>query len=141
MLSGIRNSVPVTNMNKMIQFENHPEIGEFIFSHLDLSSLLNCQNVCQDWKQVLENPYFWLKKLKDVGQPEEIENAWKNLITKSPNFGISKNIFAKCLQCKFKDFTEHLISRKLQNFCTICPLINFIHFHEKFSHFLPDLTA
>ena len=88
----------------MIQFENHPEIGEKIFNYLDSRTLLNCQFVCQDWKQFLQNPYFWLKKLKEVGQPSEINTAWKNLIEKSNNFEEAKSIFAKCLQSKFKDF-------------------------------------
>ena len=92
-------------MNKIIKFENHPEIGEYVFSHLDLQSLVSCQSVCQDWKQFLENPYFWLKKLKDVGQPEEIESAWKSLINKSTDFGVAKSDFAECLQMKFKDYT------------------------------------
>ena len=77
----------------MIQFENHPEIGEKIFSFLDSKTLLNCQLVCQDWKHFLENPYFWLKKLKEIGQPSEIDTAWKDLIAKSSDFGVSKNIF------------------------------------------------
>ena len=88
----------------MMKFESYPEIGEKIFSYLDLQTLLNCQSVCQDWKEFLENPYFWLKKLKDVGQPEEIENAWKSLINKSTDFRMGKSIFAECLQMKFKDF-------------------------------------
>ena len=88
----------------MMKFESYPEIGEKIFSYLDLQTLLSCQNVCQDWKQVLENPYFWLKKLKDVGQSKEIENSWKNLIAKSTDFGVAKSDFAECLQKKFKDF-------------------------------------
>ena len=46
-------------MNKIIPFTNHPEIGENIFNYLDLQDLLNCQLVCQDWKHVLEDPYFW----------------------------------------------------------------------------------
>ena len=92
-------------MNKIIKFENHPNIGEYIFSHFDLQSLLNCQFVCKDWKEFLENPYFWLKKLKDVGQPIEIENAWKNLIAKSTDFGVAKSDYAECLQKKFKDYT------------------------------------
>ena len=45
----------------MLSFKNYPQIGENIFSDLDLQTLLNCQFVCQDWKEVLENPYFWLK--------------------------------------------------------------------------------
>ena len=91
-------------MNKIIKFENHPEIGEYIFSHLDWQSLLSCQFVCQDWKQVLQNPYFWLKKLTEIGQSNEIDTAWKNLITKAVDFGVTKSDFAECLQKKYKDF-------------------------------------
>ena len=80
-------------MNQKIKFENHPEIGEKIFSYLDLQTLIKCQFVCHDWKNVLENPYFWLKKLKDIGQPCEIDEGWKNLIDKSSQMGIPKSIF------------------------------------------------
>ena len=97
MLSGII-------MNNIIKFENHPNIGEYIFSHLDWQSLLSCQFVCQDWKQVLQNPYFWLKKLTEIGQSNEIDTAWKNLITKAVDFGVTKSDFAECLQKKYKDF-------------------------------------
>ena len=89
-------------MNKMIMFENHPEIGENIFSYLDLPSLQICQLVCKDWKQVLENPTFWLKKLREIGQPEEIETSWRKLIIKSTEIGVCRNIFANCLQKKYK---------------------------------------
>ena len=88
----------------MFQFENYPEVGERIFSYLDLKTLLKCSSVCKDWKQVLESPYFWLKKLNEVGQPSEIETAWKNLITKSCGIGIQKSVFTKCLKMKYKDF-------------------------------------
>ena len=93
-------------MNQKIKFENHPEIGEKIFSYLDLQTLIKCQFVCHDWKQVLENPYFWLKKLRKVGHKSNIDAAWKRLIIKSPEFGLPKNEFTKCLQMKFKAFME-----------------------------------
>ena len=91
-------------MNQKIKFENHPEIGEKIFSYLDLQTLIKCQFVCHDWKNVLENPYFWLKKLKDIGHPYEIDTAWKNLIDKSSEIGIPKSVFTKCLKMKYRDF-------------------------------------
>ena len=87
----------------MIAFENYPEIGEKIFSYLDLKTLLKIPIVCQDWKQVLENPYFWLKKLTGIGHPSEIDIAWKLLITKAADFGVTKSIFTKSIKMKFKD--------------------------------------
>ena len=84
-------------------FQAHPEIIEQVFDALDSNTLLNCRLVCKTWNQFLENPNFWLKKLKEIGQPEEIETAWKNLIAKS-NYKIEKGIFAKCLRMKFTEF-------------------------------------
>ena len=84
-------------------FQAHPEIIQKVFDALDSNTLLNCRLVCKTWNQFLENPNFWLKKLKEIGQPEEIETAWKNLIAKS-NDKIEKSIFAKCLRMKFTEF-------------------------------------
>ena len=39
-----------------------------------------------------------------MGQPIEIETAWKNLITKSVKIGVDSQVFAKCLRKKFQHF-------------------------------------
>ena len=92
-------------MDKNI-FQRFPEIGYQILSDLDLPTLMNCRLVCISWYNFLENPYFWLKKLKEEGQPSETELAWKNLITKSIEFGFEEQIFAKCLRMKFQQYVE-----------------------------------
>ena len=78
-------------------FQRFPEIGYQILKTLDLTTLLNCRLVCKDWYNYQQDPFFWLKKLREVGQPREIELAWKNLITKSMKIGVEKHIFAGCL--------------------------------------------
>ena len=97
-------SITSTNCFAMEQsiFQAHPEIIEKLFSALDPLTLLNCRLVCKTWNQFLENPTFWLKKLKEVGQPEEIETAWKNLIAKAEEIEVEN--FARCLRMKFTDF-------------------------------------
>ena len=85
-------------------FQHHPEIIQAVFNSLDAPTLLNCILVCKNWYQYLETPNFWLKQLKEVGQPIEIETAWKNLIAKSKDFKIEKSIFAKCLRMKLQKF-------------------------------------
>ena len=85
-------------------FQAHPEIIEDMFYYLDSNTLLNCRLVCKSWNQFLENTTFWLDKLYEIGQPEEVETAWKDLIAKSENKDIEKDIFAKCLRMKlFKE--------------------------------------
>ena len=87
-------------------FQRFPKIGDKIVSGLDLPTLLNCTLVCKDWNRFLNNPFFWLKKLQDVGQPREIEEAWKILIKKSEEIGVEKQSFTKCLKRKFQHFVE-----------------------------------
>ena len=92
-------------------FQRFPKIGEQIMGLLDLPTLLNCTLVCQDWYSFLNDPFlndpfFWLKKLKEAGQPTEIEKSWKNLIIKSMQIGVDKQIFAKCLRKKIQHFVE-----------------------------------
>ena len=53
----------------MEQFFTNPglvHIGEKIFQNLDYQSLVICQNVCQTWKIILENPDFWIKSFVTV---------------------------------------------------------------------------
>ena len=93
-------------MDKTIIFQNFPHIGEQIFSALELPALLNCRLVCKSWNDVLNSPSFWLKKLREVGQPLTIEMAWINLIRRSIEHGVQRHIFAKCLRLKYQDFIE-----------------------------------
>ena len=88
-------------------FQAHPEIIQKVFDALralDVSTFLNCILVCKSWNLFLENPKVWLKQLREVGLPTEIETAWKALIEKSKDFKIEKRVFAKCLRMKFLKF-------------------------------------
>ena len=87
-------------------FQNFPHIGEMIFSDLELPTLLNCRMVSKTWNNFFNNPNFWLKKLREVGQCSKIETAWLSLIRKSSEIGVEKHIFAKCLRMKYQDFVE-----------------------------------
>ena len=78
-------------------FQRFPKIGEQIMGQLDVPTLLNCTLVCQDWYSFLNDPFlndpfFWLKKLKEAGQPAEVEMSWKNLIKKSVDIGVDKRL-------------------------------------------------
>ena len=87
-------------------FQAHPEIIQVVFEVLDAPTLLNCSFVCKSWKQFLETPNFWLKKLREIGQPEKVETLWKTLIAKSEGSEIEKCVFARCLRMKFQDFIK-----------------------------------
>ena len=54
-----------------------PQIGETIFDLLDEKSLENCKNVCQTWKNFIEDPnlkLMWIQALK-VHEKKAIMNG------------------------------------------------------------------
>ena len=60
-----------------------PHVTKKIFQCLDKQSLLNFRQVSQAWKNYVNNPSFWFKKLADDktrGQQwKDVENEWKDL--------------------------------------------------------------
>ena len=96
----------------MKQFFTNPgllHIGENIFQNLDYQSLVTCQNVCQTWKIILENPEFWIRTFivpkilprNATTTTEEIQNAnheisaaaeWKYLIKKTFASPLKSNV-------------------------------------------------
>ena len=54
-------------------------IPENIFRLLDQKSLMNCRFVKSSWRNVLERPTFWLKKLELANVPKDDLKCWKTL--------------------------------------------------------------
>ena len=54
-------------------------ISEDIFKLLDKKSLMKCRLVNSSWKNVLEQPIFWLKKMKLENVPMNVQQSWKIL--------------------------------------------------------------
>ena len=54
-------------------------IPEDIFNLLDKKSLTDCRLVNSSWKNVLDQPKFWLEKLNLENLPLDILQNWKNL--------------------------------------------------------------
>ena len=54
-------------------------ISEDIFKLLDKKSLMNCGLINSSWKNILNQPSFWLMKMKREEIPEEVQISWKML--------------------------------------------------------------
>ena len=97
----------------MEQFFTNPglvHIGEKIFQNLDYQSLEICQNVCQTWKIIIENPEFWINSfvvpkilvhqgnvaLENKNSDHETSSAaateWKYLIKKTFETSLKSNV-------------------------------------------------
>ena len=105
----------------MENFFNNPglnHIGGLIFEQLDHESLEFCSKVCLDWKNMLDNPKFWLKiclkkATKCSTDDEKIKskiliNQWKDLILETENQPNDVTNLLKSMHCKLK-FQESII--------------------------------
>ena len=54
-------------------------ISEDILKLLNKKSLMNCRLINSSWKNVLNQPAFWLMKMKREDIPEEVQRSWKML--------------------------------------------------------------
>ena len=72
-----------------------------IFSHLDSKSFANCRLVNQAWKEILDNPTFWLNKLNANGQPKSVSEAWLSMIEIAKDWGFPKATVSYMLMVKF----------------------------------------
>ena len=85
----------------MVDIFKIQSIGEKNFHLLDDEDLLNCRLVGKIWKLVLEEPVFWLEKLKFVGHSESAHNLWLDLIQESTKLGKPKKILTLSIMLKY----------------------------------------
>ena len=67
-------------------------VSEDILKLLDNKSLLICRLVNSSWKNILDQPMFWLKKLDQQNFPLEIQKSWENLVKELYNDQVSKRL-------------------------------------------------
>ena len=98
-------------------------IGEKVFQLLEDEDLLNCRLVGKTWKLVLDEPMFWLEKLKSIGLSQEAHARWLDLIQKSNLIKKPKQILTLSLIIKFYTFPS--LSECSGNFVFRKVLLNF----------------
>ena len=64
-------------MEKITKIPGLLHISKDIFQLLDKDSLLNCRRVNSSWKEFLDQPIFWSKKLKSENIPQDIQTRSK----------------------------------------------------------------
>ena len=84
-------------MEKVLEKPGFEPILEKIFKLSDAPTLMSCLFVNKYWNNVVQNPTFWLNKLKWAKMPEEILQKWKELSNKlQDNIDLSQ-ILTKCM--------------------------------------------
>ena len=83
-------------MDQMASFDRFPHIGEKVLGYLtggnDFKSGFS---VCKSWNEILKNPLFWLKKLKELKQPDEYMQKWMNSVLECIDFKDFENAYWK----------------------------------------------
>ena len=57
-------------------------LSEDILKLLDKKSLMDCRIVNSSWKTILDQPTFWLKKMKMSDMPRLFQKSWKMIASK-----------------------------------------------------------
>ena len=73
-------SKPFTNINDVMDNPGFSEITLKILCLLGHNSLLALRLVCKSWKNQLNYPYLWIKKLHRKGQTIDLQNSWLDLL-------------------------------------------------------------
>ena len=72
-----------SKMEKIISNPGLQHLAEEVFWNLDIQDLYVCTQINQSCKQILENPLFWLKKLKNLSK--ENQKDWIKILKEVKN--------------------------------------------------------
>ena len=101
----------------MATLQGLDHIGEKIFKFHQGKDIINFRLVCKSWKQILDNPMYWLKKLNGIGQTKKAFNETLVLIRKASRSGIQTTKIGYCLLIKFIKITENNLPEIIQRSC------------------------
>ena len=118
-------------MERLTKNPGLQHVAEDIFGFLDKKNLMDCRLVNKSWKEILEGPVFWLKKLDEENRSEDDQRRWKNLaqeleLDQAKEFGlVFTKMYKGTLICPL---TLTLELRKANKYHD---LVNFILEHEE----------
>ena len=85
-------------MEKLINTPGLQHIAEEIFFNLTSMTIDKCREVNESWKNILDNPSFWLRKCLQQGKLHKYKAEWKRTVQLKRLKHNAKNI----------DVTQHL---------------------------------
>ena len=91
---------------RMATFDRFPHIAEKILNFIDVKDLQDLRSVCRSWKKIIENPVFWLKRLKNIGQPADITEKWQMILSKAKESEISHEKVSQALVTRYCSLSD-----------------------------------
>ena len=102
-------------MDQAATFKAFPHIGEKVFGYLTKEEdFKNGFEVCKSWNKILKNPFFWLKKLKELNQPDEDMQKWMNSALELIDFSRDYKKVTVNLRKEYFQIKAHYEERKVR---------------------------
>ena len=79
-------------MEKITQTPGLHHITENIFIYLSHETLLECRKVNEFWRQILQNPTFWVKICATNGLSKDNQMKWNALIQVLEDSSLKENV-------------------------------------------------
>ena len=77
---GMKQKITKLQTNSIIGNPGFPSINQNILFCLDHDSKMVFRQVCQSWKEQVDAPLFWIKKLNLKSHPKQLGNTWIDLL-------------------------------------------------------------
>ena len=87
-------------MESLINNPGFDKITKKIFLLLDPETLLTCRLVCKSFKTKVEDPYCWIKRCSQLGQPKSLTNLWTDLVQRVKKSCLMKYIKMESKNCR-----------------------------------------
>ena len=94
------NKQPNTYIENFIKAPGLKHLAEKILWNLDSKDLNACRGVNQTFQKCLDDPYFWLENLKQMGLKMENIKILKEAIKKSKEFQLEKYVLLFLKKCQ-----------------------------------------
>ena len=95
-------------VNTILGNPGFPVINQNILFCLNQKSQMTFRQVCQSWKEEVDQPLFWIKKLNLKSHPKELGNVWIDLVGRIQKGSDLEKEVTECLMKWYGKF--HLYS-------------------------------
>ena len=68
------------SVNSIIGNPGFPGINQKILFSLDHESQMTHRQVCQSWREQVDQPMYWIKKINLISYPNKRGNLWIDLV-------------------------------------------------------------
>ena len=85
------------NLNTIVDNPGFLNISRKILLLSDHNTVLSCRLVSQSFREKVDDPYFWIVKLDNVGQSKELHDAWIGLLQRIENGSPLENEVSRCM--------------------------------------------